>query len=71
MLYSQGIDICCFYSLDARDHKYFLLGKTEMDIHQITRTLEHPVFVECVTKYNAWGGGIGNIDRLAYIGYPS
>lgn len=70
LLYGQGIDICGFYSLDVREQKFFLLGKPVMDIYQITSMLEHPVFVECVTKYSAWGGGVGDIDRLAYIGYP-
>lgn len=69
LLFGHHIDICCFYSLDPKEQQYFLLGKPVMNMNQIISNFNHPVFIECGAKHSAWGGGVGDIDRLAYIGY--
>ena len=67
-LTANGVEVCCFAvnELSVRQmHRLF--GKKIIGINEAVYAYRNPVFVDCTTKYSAWG--LGDVDYFDYIGY--
>lgn len=67
-LIGNGVEVCCFAvnELNVRQiHRLF--GKKIIGIDEAIYTYRNPVFIDCTSKYSAWG--LGDVDYFDYIGY--
>lgn len=67
-LIENGIETCCFAvnGLGAEQiHKLF--GKKILGFQEAMCAYHNPVFIDCVSKYSAWG--LGDADYYDYLGY--
>ncbi len=67
-LLGNGIEACCFVvdKLNV-ESMHRLFGKKIIGLNEAICTYQTPVFIDCTSKYSAWG--LGNVDYYDYIGY--
>lgn len=66
-LLSNGIDICAFLEKERAEEKRRLFGKPVLRKIEILNRFANAVFIECHSKYSAWG--FGEVDHYDYEGY--
>lgn len=66
-LLSNGIDICAFLEKERAGEKRRLFGKPVLRKIEILNRFANAVFIECHSKYSAWG--FGEADHYDYEGY--
>lgn len=67
-LLENGIEACCFIVDELNvECIHRLFGKRIMSLNEATHSYQHPIFIDCHSKYSAWGPG--NVDYYDYIGY--
>lgn len=66
-LLGNGIDICCFVSMNPEDQGRMILGKPVLSELEAWHRYQDPVFIDCLDRNSAWG--LGSIDYYDYLGY--
>lgn len=67
-LLGNGIEACCFVVDELNvGCMHRLFGKKIIGLNEAICTYHDPVFIDCASKYSAWG--LGSVDYYDYIGY--
>ena len=66
-LLGNGIDICAFLTKDRMDRGRRIFGRPVLEKTEILKQFKNPIFIECHSKYSAWG--FGEVDGYDCNGY--